>query len=83
MQLLSSLIKLHGMVLGSLEKTGNIIIEEIINDDWKGEFRLAGKTIEIVTKLKILGQILSDDGKDIEHVGKRKAQNTIMLTKLQ
>ncbi len=58
-------------------------IEEIINDDWKGEFRLAGKTIEIVTKLKILGQILSDDGKDIEHVGKRKAQNTIMLTKLQ
>jgi hypothetical protein len=30
MQLLSSLIKLHGMVLGALEKTGNIIIEEII-----------------------------------------------------
>ncbi len=57
--------------------------EEIKSDTWQGPFVLAGKQIDIVDKVKILGQILTNDGKDVEHVAKRRAQSHIMMTRLQ
>jgi len=43
--------------------------------------KLAGKTVDITSSMKILGQILTSDGKDLEHMNKRKsATNDWTLT---
>ena len=47
-------------------------IEEIQLDELNGLLKLDVKTIETVINVKILGQILSDDGLDKQHVKKRQ-----------
>jgi hypothetical protein len=56
--------------------------ELIIEDQWQ-ECTLSGKKISIVKTFKVLGQIISDDGKDVEHVAKRKQATNVMNGKLQ
>jgi hypothetical protein len=58
-------------------------IDEIEEDAWQGPFKLAEKTMEITSTMKILGQILSSDGKDAEHINKRKLATNTMSGRLQ
>ena len=58
-------------------------IDEIKKDAWQGQFKLAGKVVEVTSTMKILGQILTSDGKDIEHLNKRKCATNVMIGRLQ
>jgi len=58
-------------------------IDEIEEDSWQGPFKLAEKTVEVTSTMKILGQILSSDGKDLEHINKRKLATNTMISRLQ
>ncbi len=51
-------------------------------DQWQGN-TLNGKLIELVKSFKVLGQIISDDDKDNQHIAKRKQATSAMCSKLQ
>jgi len=55
--------------------------EEIMNDSWQNN-TLNGMPIQVVNSIKILGQIISDDGLDVEHIEKRMKATNGMTAKL-
>lgn len=58
-------------------------IDEIKSDTWQGPLVLDGKTIQLLKSMKILGQIISDDDLDQEHIKNRLRSTNIMVAKLQ
>jgi hypothetical protein len=58
-------------------------VNEMRADVWQGPFILCGKTVEVVNSVKILGQIISNDHRDDEHISKRKKAMHAMIGKLQ
>jgi hypothetical protein len=58
-------------------------VDEINKDVWQGQFKLAGKIVDVTNSMKILGQILTSDGKDVEHFNKRKSATNVMIGRLQ
>jgi hypothetical protein len=58
-------------------------VNEMRADVWQGPFILCGKTVEVANSVKILGQIISNDHQDDEHISKRKKAMHAMIGKLQ
>ena len=58
-------------------------IEDIQKDPQQISFELAGKKIEIVDSMKVLGQILSNNNNDKLHLEKRKSSTNTMMGRLQ
>jgi hypothetical protein len=56
--------------------------ELILADQWQ-ECTLNGKKLSIAKTFKVLDQIISDDGKDVEDVAKRKQGTNIISGKLK